>query len=388
MLQYFYVFLLFALFVLPKILQRFKIPGAITCFVLGTVAAANWVYVAQDSTIQFLATLGIVSLFLFAGLDVEMRELAQNRRVLLQHVGIQAAGLAIVTVLGKLVFGLEPRAAVLVGLALVTPSAGFILDSLARYDLSEQARFWIKTKAIASELVALAILFVTLQSESAQSLLGSTLVLAGIVALLPLLFLGFARFVLPHAPRSEFAFVMMLAVSGGVATYQLGVYYLVGAFIVGVVAQRLRQKMPNMDSERMLLTVEAFASLFVPFYFFHAGSKVRPSDLGIASISLGVALFVVGVVVRVVPGWWHRRVVLGETLRETMDVQLPMLPTLVFTLVIAGILRERFGIGDVLFGALITYTILTSIVPGLLLRRPLPEPDEELREDERHTASL
>ena len=228
----------------------------------------------------------------------------------------------------------------------------------------------------------------TLQSESAQSLLGSTLVLAGIVALLPLLFLGFARFVLPHAPRSEFAFVMMLAVSGGVATYQLGVYYLVGAFIVGVVAQRLRQKMPNMDSERMLLTVEAFASLFVPFYFFHAGSKVRPSDLGIASISLGVALFVVGVVVRVVPGWWHRRVVLGETLRETMDVQLPMLPTLVFTLVIAGILRERFGIGDVLFGALITYTILTSIVPGLLLRRPLPEPDEELREDERHTASL
>lgn len=382
MLQYVYVLLLFALFVVPRVLQRFRVPGAITCFALGIAAAASGAVVTQDSTLQLLSTFGIVSLFLFAGLDVEMHELALNRRVLLQHVAIQAAGLGLVTALGMATFDLPGRPAVLLGLALVTPSAGFILDSLARYELSPQARFWIKTKAIASELVALAILFLTLQSESASGLVQSSLILAGIVALLPLLFLGFARFIVPHAPRSEFAFVMMLAVASGVATYQLGVYYLVGAFVVGIVAQRLREKLPTMDSERMLLTVEAFASLFVPFYFFHAGAKVRTADLGIDSILLGAVLFVVGVVVRVVPGWWHRRAVLGESLRETLDVHLPMLPTLVFTLVIAGILHERFEVRGPLFGALIVYTLLTSLVPGFLLRRPLPEVDEELREEE------
>ena len=50
-----------------------------------------------------------------------------------------------------------------------------------------------------------------------------------------------------------------------------------------------------------------------------------------------------------------------------------MLPTLVFGLVIAAILRDRFGVAPSLFGGLILYTLVCTIIPALVLRQPMPE---------------
>lgn len=58
-----------------------------------------------------------------------------------------------------------------------------------------------------------------------------------------------------------------------------------------------------------------------------------------------------------------------------------MLPTLVFTLVIADILRERFGLPPALFGALIVYTLSNTLIPSLVLRLP-PQGFETLQAPE------
>jgi hypothetical protein len=65
----------------------------------------------------------------------------------------------------------------------------------------------------------------------------------------------------------------------------------------------------------------------------------------------------------------HRVVRLGEGFRASLRVGVPMVPTTVFTLVIAEILRDRFGVSPVVFGGLIIYTLLNTLVPGLFLRR-------------------
>lgn len=380
--KYSYLILLVALFIVPRALQRLRIPTAITSFALGGASALYLGQFVGDPTVRLLALLGIVSLFLFAGLDVELEDLRRNWRVLVQHVAIQLGSLALVGFALARTFDLAPRSATLVALALLTPSTGFILDSLAGFGLSPRVAFWIKTKAIAAELVALAVLFVTLQSSSASSLWTATACLAGIVALLPLVFRLFASTVLPYAPKSEFAFLMMVAVACGVATYELGVYYLVGAFVVGMAAQRLRARLPAMSSERMLVAVEAFASLFVPFYFFHAGSQLRAEDFSFAALLVGLLFVFVGITLRVVPAWIHRRMVFGEEARETLQISVPMLPTLVFTLVIGGILRERFSISESIYGGLIVYAIVNSVLPGLVFRTSLPEVEDELLQEQ------
>ncbi|OYV72901.1 MAG: hypothetical protein B7Z74_04760, partial [Deltaproteobacteria bacterium 21-66-5] len=70
-----YVALLFALFVVPRVLQRFRLPSAVTSVALGALAGLGLGLFESDPTVRLLATLGIVALFLFAGLDVEFNAL-------------------------------------------------------------------------------------------------------------------------------------------------------------------------------------------------------------------------------------------------------------------------------------------------------------------------
>ena len=88
-----YVVLIFSLFVIPKALQRFRLPGAITSLLLGLAASRLDLFVG-DPTIGLLATLGITGLFLFAGLDVDLADLRRGAAPVIQHLVLQSALLA------------------------------------------------------------------------------------------------------------------------------------------------------------------------------------------------------------------------------------------------------------------------------------------------------
>ncbi len=362
-----YVLLLFALFVVPRFLQRFRLPSAVTSFALGTIASVGLNLFTDDRTIALLATLGIVSLFLFAGLEVDFHDLRRELRVLLQHVALGLLALGAAAWLVSLVLNAPWRASVLVALALLTPSTGFILDSLAALGLSERERFWIKSKAVAAELVALAALFFVLQSETAVGLGRSTAVLLGMIVLLPVVFRVFALRVAPFAPKSEFGFLLMLAVLCASVTLQLGVYYLVGAFVVGLTAQRFRERLPRMASQEMLHAVEVFASFFIPFYFFRAGLHLHRDDFSWATLGAGAAFLVTMIPLRVALVAAHRRLALGESKGRSVRIGTAMLPTLVFTLVIVELLAERGTLPRAILGGLVIYALGTTLIPGFAL---------------------
>ncbi len=371
-----YIILLFALFVVPRFLQRWRLPGAITSLGLGAAAGLGAGLFQDDPTVHLLSTLGIVALFLFAGLDVDFAELRREAGFLAQHVLVQLLLLGGATFALARVLALEVRPAALVALALLTPSTGFILDSLGRFGLDPHERFWVRSKAIATELVALAALFVILQSTTAGRLALTSLVLALLLAMLPFVFRAFATGIAPHAPRSEFAFLLMVGVLAAYVTRLLGMYYLVGAFVVGVTAQRFRGRFPAFASEPMLHALEVFASFFVPFYFFGAGLDLHSADFGLDSVLLGLVFLGVAFPVRVGVVALHRRLVLREPLARGARVALPLVPTLVFTLVLAAILRDRYAVPPMVFGGLIVYTLLDTVLPGLVLHVPAPAYEE------------
>lgn len=365
-----YVVLLFALFVVPRVLQRYRLPTAITNVALGAVAGIGFGLFAHDRTIALLSTLGIVSLFLFAGLEVSFAELRRESAVLLQHIALGTAALLAVAVAAGWALELPWRPAMLVALALLTPSTGFILDSLPSLHLTDQERFWIKSKAVGTELVALGVLFITLRSTALVDLGTATLALAGMIVLLPLAFRLFAVRIVPHAPKSEFAFLLMVAIVCAFVTRRLGVYYLVGAFLVGIAAQRFRERLPAMASEQMLHAVEVFASFFVPFYFFAAGLHLRPQDFGAGALLTAAGFLVIALPLRIALVAGHRRLAMREPVAHGVRIGIAMLPTLVFTLVIAEILRDQFLVAPHIFGGLIIYTLANTLIPGFALRLP------------------
>ncbi|MEN6369391.1 MAG: cation:proton antiporter [Thermotogota bacterium] len=365
-----YIVMLFALFIVPRLLQRWRLPSAVTSLALGAATGMGFGLFVHDPTVHLLATLGIVALFLFAGLEADTSLLRRETRIVLQHLILRLlllAGASFAVLYG---LGLAPRPALLVALALLTPSTGFILDSLGKFGLSESEKRSVKSKAIATEMLALVILFFTLQSASAIRLVLATAALVSMVLVLPLLFRTFARWVAPYAPKSEFAFLVMMAILAAYGTRKLGVYYLVGAFLVGLLARRFRETLPAMASERMLHAVEVFASFFAPFYFFSAGVSLRVSDFSWTGLALGFVFLVIAVPVALVLVVAHRRHALGEPLAQGLRIAVPMVPTLVFSLVIVGILKESYSVPDYVIGGLVIYTLLNTLVPGLVLGTP------------------
>ena len=365
-----YLLLIFGLLVVPRWLQRFKLPGPITSLALGIGAMLLWGDRTHDPVVVLLSTIGISSLFLFAGLEVDPAELRKGFRQLATHLVIRIATLTATAWLAWRFAGLAWQAAPLLALALLTPSTGFILDTLERLGLNEEERFWVTSKAIAGELLALAALFFLLQANDALQLAASTSAMIALIVGLPLLFMALGRWVVPHAPGSEFSLLVMVGLVGAFVTFKLGVYYLVGAFIAGLAARLLQVRMPTLASPDNLHALRLFATFFVPFYFFHAGTGISREALSWQALGLGIAITVVVVPLRIAIVWLQRRALFGQRDGSNLRVAVALAPTLVFTLVLANILHARFGLPDVLFGALILYTVLNTMLPSLILHQP------------------
>ena len=199
------------------------------------------------------------------------------------------------------------------------------------------------------------------------------------VAVLPLVFRWFVSAIVPHAPKSEFGFLMMVAVACALVTRKLGVYYLVGAFVVGMAAQQFRRALPALSSAGMLKAVEAFASLFVPFYFFHAGLLLSTDYFTPSALAIGAVFVGIGVPLRTGAVALHRRVRFGEPWSQGTRIGVSMLPTTVFTLVLVGILRDTFAAPPSVLGGLVIYAVINTMIPSTVFRVPLPEYGDELR---------
>jgi Kef-type K+ transport system membrane component KefB len=386
-----YLLLIFGLLVVPRALQRWKIPAPLTSLAFGIIAMLVWGDETHDPVITLLSTLGISSLFLFAGLEVEPKALRRGVLPLVAHLVIRIVTLVGTAWLAWRYFGLGWQAAGLLALALLTPSTGFILDTLARLGLDEEERFWVTSKAIAGELLALAALFVVLLAGDPVQLAISSGVLVAMLVGLPLVFVALGRWVVPHAPGSEFSLLLMVGLVAAYITYKLGVYYLVGAFIAGLVARLLHTRMPLLASDVNLHAVRLFASFFVPFYFFHAGTLVPEDALSLDALWIGLGLTAVVLPLRVAMIWAQRRLMFGEGGHNSLRVSVALAPTLIFTLVLAAILRARFGISAELFGGLLLYAALNTILPSLVLRAPFDvdplednttHPEDAIAEDE------
>src|SRR5690606_30015735 len=131
------------------------------------------------------SALRISSLFLFAGLGVVLATPRPGAGRLAIHRAVRGLSLGLVGWLSWRYLGLGWQASVLLALALLTPSTGFILDTLERMGLDEGERFWVTSKAIAGELLALAVLFVALKADNGMELGVSSAAMVGLLVGLP-----------------------------------------------------------------------------------------------------------------------------------------------------------------------------------------------------------
>ena len=376
-----YLLLICGLLVVPGLLQRLRIPPPLTCFALGIVVIL-WLRPEShsDAAIHLLAALGISTLFLYAGLEVNLETLRQAVGPLSIYLLTRVFAVAGLAWLAARYGGLAWQDATLVALGLLTSSTGFIIDSLDRYGLEPEERFWVTNNAISGELLALAVMFVVLNATDPVGLTLATLALLATLVALPLALLALGRWFIPFGAGSEFSMLVMIGFAAAFVTDRLGVEYLLGAFLAGLVARLLEKRVPQLASPDNLRAVKLFSSFFLPFYFFARGAHVPADALSLEALAIGVGLTVVLVPVRACAIWVKRWLLGIGNLRSSLRVAAALTPTLIFTLVLASILRERGTITDEMFGGMLLYAGLNTMLPSFVLRAPFdvaPMPGRE-----------
>jgi Kef-type K+ transport system membrane component KefB len=362
-----YLAVVFGLLVIPRALQRFRLPAQLTCFAFGIIVAGFFKPLVSDTVISYLSTLGIASLFLFAGLEVDLAELRRQLPSLASHFAVRGLVLVACACIAARLLHLGWQVDWMIALALLTPSTGFILDMLPHSGLDHVEQSEVALHAVAGEVTAVFLFLVFSQAGSMKTLLISAGSIALLIAFMPLIFLALGRYVVPYAPGSEFSLLLMVGLICAVITEMLGVYYLVGAFVAGLVARSLSKRLTTLASPTNLEALQLFASFFIPFYFFHNGLGVPGAALVRGSLLYGFALAALVIPVRLAVIWLQSRFMQHRGHRGSFRVAIALTPTLIFTLVIAEILRENFSISPSLYGGLLVYAAIASILPALVL---------------------
>jgi len=363
-LEYLAVFI--TVLILPKLVQRFKIPSGITALIIGIVLTRVDPAVSSEPLFRFLSQIGITSLFLFAGLEVEISELREDKGYLVKYLGKYTLVLAVVAFCLNYIFGWSWQVSLIFSLGILTPSAGFILNSLHSFSVNEDHEYWIKSKAISKEIVSIMLMFIALQWAEPKKMVVSSLFFIGLFIVLPKVFRLFFKFISPYAPNSEIPFLVALSLISGVISKELGAYYLIGAFIVGVIGSQFKNRIFKDGEEALFRSLSGFFNVFLPFYFFYAGTKINLSHVSLNAFFYAIALFVIFIPLRLLLIKTSLRFFMKETIEKTYKVSFSLMPTLIFGLVISGILIERKLVPYEYAYALILYTILTSIFPSIM----------------------
>lgn len=356
--------------IIPRFFLRFKIPLPLTALALGALPIFFGYHLVEDQRWHLLATLGITSVFLFAGLEVNLQEIGQEKSRLFQHILIKLAMLFGLAFFAFHYYAIDLSVAILISLAIITPSAGFILSTIKGLNLNEDEKFWVTCKAISAEIVALGVMFVALQTGStevtSEAVINNFLTLFGLIIALPLIFTFLGRVVAPHAEGSEFSFLIMMGLIAGYITKSIGAYYLIGAFMVGLIAVSLKKRMPAIASDINLEAIRLFATFFIPFYFFVTGSRLPVEVFSAESMLVGLIILVLALPTRWAIVWLQRRMSNVETPISSFRVAVALTPTLIFTMVIAELLFTRNQIPLQLFGGLVMYAIFNTALPTLI----------------------
>ena len=380
-----YLLLICGLLVVPGLLLRLRIPPPLTCFMLGVaVILALPGGHHSDAAVHLLAALGISTLFLYAGLEVNLETLRQAVGPLSIYLLTRVLSVAATAWLAWRYIDLGWQDATLLALALLTSSTGFIIDSLDRFGLADRGAILgheqCDQRRIAGARHHVRGAEGQRSGRARQGHAGAVGNAGGAAAgagragtLDRSLCRGFGIFAADHG-----------RIRGGLRHRRHRSANTCWAHSLpdswrGCCEPRV----PQLASADNLHAVKLFSSFFLPFYFFARGAGVPADALSVQALYIGLALTIVLVPLRGFALWIKQRWLGVRDTRSSLRVAAALTPTLIFTLVLATILRERGAISDEWFGGLLLYAGLNTLLPSFVLRASFdvaPSPLEAARQ--------
>ncbi|MBN1860631.1 MAG: cation:proton antiporter [Candidatus Thermoplasmatota archaeon] len=359
------------LFFLPKVVgSLLKIPDVLTELIIGIILGiAIPSYFFIDDMLTILATIGIVTLFVYSGMDVETNFIVKNKKFFMEHIILHILIFVVVGLVIELYLHLSLQISFLVSLALTTPSASFILSSIKT--INKERKQWIESKALSGEITGIILMVILLNLSDLTMLIFSLLTLVLLISILPAALEFLYKKIFSKIIGCEFSFIFVVAMISAFITEYVGVHFLVGAFIAGFVAKQFICDIVKDESyvhcsehfgQQLIIGFGFFALIFTPFYFFTTGLNIKRSMFSSDTLIFSVLICIAVVLLRIGVMSLHRIIRIKEKITTAIDINAMCVPTLVFTFVITEILLIQYQINTLLYSILMLYGIFTTII--------------------------
>ncbi|MGV8172368.1 MAG: cation:proton antiporter [Candidatus Woesearchaeota archaeon] len=366
-----FLVIMIVIFFIPKITNRFyNIPFPLTELLLGILLSIIFPqYFFTDDIITVLSTIGIITLFVYAGIEVDSTFLLKHKYFFIQNIIMSFFIVLVVSILIYVLFSTSIIISLLIALALTIPSASYIISSLnsSFYKTKE----WIHGKAIIGEIFGLFFLIILLKINHIWILLLTLAVIIALIIIMPIILRILFDKIFSQLIGSEFSFIFVVAVISAYITQLLGIHFLVGAFVAGVVSRRFisniikdhkYQAVTEDRGKQIISGFGLFATVFVPFYFFSVGLSIQKDMFSWYTVLIALALCLIISLIRTISITIQRIIKIHEKFKEAVHTSNILIPTLVFTFVISDILYKEYNLSHQIYSILMLYGVMTGIL--------------------------
>ncbi len=336
-------------------------------------------FINSDSlgaTISELSELGVLLLMFIAGLELHLGELTKNRRVsLMASLGGLLLSIGLGWSTGRL-FGMENKAAWLMGLALAATSVSISARTLMEMGfLRSRVGLSLLGAAVIDDILSILAFSVFLAVQSGTGGINGLIWAVVRMALFLALAVAFGRWVLPAASRLvarlsisqgmlAFALVMMLLY--GLAAELVGnMAAIIGAFLAGLAFARTPEKAVLEPGIQSLAY-----GLFTPLFFINIGLSVNLRSLEAGALWLMVVVTLLAILGKFIGAGGGARLA-GLPGREALQLGAGMVARGEVTLIIIAMGKEFGLITGGAFSAVVAAVLFSTLITPALLRLTL-----------------
>lgn len=373
-----FAFTLMLTLVLPRLLERLRLPGPVGYILAGIVLGPQVLGILKPDgqVIHFFSEIGKLLLMFFAGFEVDLAQFNRARRKAATFGALTFACPFILAIAMAAALGYSPNACAVIGAVLAS-------HTLLGLPLLKQAGLMGRESVVATvgatvftDLLSIFVLAICLPIHLSgfdpKSVLIEILWLALYVpaVLLGLSWLARKMLATMGTTKSARALIMLLvmAIAAQVAEW-IGMEGIIGAFLAGVALKRAFDDTPSDDSLEIMSQ-----TLFIPVFFIAAGFLV---DFRVFLTTLREQpLLVVGVLGALFGGKWLAAEIAGRLLgyaapdrRLMFSLSVPQVAATLAVALVAYATRNAAGqrlIDEPMLNATVVLVIVSSLI-GLVL---------------------
>jgi len=356
------------------ILSRLKMPTLIG-YILAGVLLGPFVfpeYIINEEILRIFASMGIVLLMFFIGIELNLRGL---KKVASLALVIAVAEMTMMMLIGyslAIAFGFTPGQAVFLGIIMSIASTAAILTIMpsSKHLTMNEKRAITGILVMEDIIVVIIIAFVApVLSQTNDSIYNSNLeMLAGIIIFMAMsILLGIA--VVPRVLdwvrarySDEVLFLVSLALAFGLALFSnlIGLSVAVGAFLMGIIVSR------SACASTVCTKVEPMKELFIATFFISVGFQFNPTLFleGIFFAAVLAMVFIVGKLVLISTSCY----LANFNSRSCLYIATSLVAMGEFSFIIAAIALDGELIDQYIYSAVIGAALFTLILMPFISR--------------------